>query len=1104
MIKRLMLKVKQSLRWITLILLMFSISHSLLAQTVTTVEGVDGLTFTKTVEKYMEMVPDTFNLHLMKVVPDSLYLNWDPDSATFSLFGGATLLFSDEELKVDLGDVENPGILIRNDTLVQVHFGLTTEFSLKSLSFYPEDLSFAWDKEGGNYDIFGAVKVGIEGDTLIALLGDEDNPGIEINEGAIHHINIGVTDDFELKSLTIAPDELTFMWDEDEDDYDLYGSLDVEIDEDAITASLGDEDNPGIEIKAGSIDHINIGVTSDFELKSLTIRPDDLTFMWDEAEKNYALYGSIEVDIEGDSIKAILGDAENPGIEIKDGTIDKIDIGITENFEMKKLTIKTDSLGLAWQKNSSGSVYHLFGEVDIDIDNQKIGFSFGTLDDPGLVYENGQIKSFNIATNDDLNFGGLEVETKGFTLGYQSEIYHLSGKMMVKDMWHAEIDLGEGPGSGVTLDLSTHPVKFKIDKASFDLGEVDLGAIELKDLKLCMADNSIDDADLKVEFPPGWEVGAEITFENGELHSLDIDWEAESFEEAIEMPGTGAFITKMKGGVFNLDDIHNFYFDGSIGMAFGGPFKIGDYDVSILYLETEARINRSELLITSDVEIGAYMDEDGWHSILGDGNLTIDLKWGHTYSIKGSLNIPSDPIITADLQVQLSNTGAFNALIDVKLVVPHSVPVIGGHEFGEADGAVHYDKTDPSSFAAGWVKVDLFFYTLKKGVKYNFKSKDYSIIGARAINTLSEIGSTPPASSSDRYWQHFTFVVEGDHLPHFIQITLNMKESFSEIMTDVWAPVPYSDEHYAACYYVDGVDKISKSDINLKMLETFWYKIIKDKDQIIFYILPVGYDTNCKARLSSGKYYVEVGNPSRGDGIETYHVHLIYDDPTIYSQYFYAKQVARTTDSGVLGDVVSDLRIQYDMGTWVSDKDSATVTYLISKDGETGIPVKRVPYNIAYHKKWGPKEDFLTKTWFISDMLNINDDLYMFALVDDGINAVLSTDIVKMDYSFPVFGKIQIQGEPDSLSSGIGVNLLLKHNDQWVPVNYDEGKITDHKGQFGFLHEINSGIDVKLDIDLPHGYKVDVSSDYFPEDVYTIDTSKGWEIGTIVLKKINE
>ena len=1035
-----LLKASMYLVWLVCLFLILMTAFPLSAQTEIDIEGIDGLSFTKKAASYVETVPDTFYLHMMKIVPEDLSVKWDADTASFCLFGDAKILFSEEEFFVSLGTEDEPGLFIQNDVLDKVNFGFTASFGLKGITVLPDSLSFMWDKAEDNYDIYGALQVDIEGDTLIASLGSPDDPGLEIKDGSIDHIHIGVTDDFEIKSLRIAPDDLTFMWDKIEDDYDIYGS--------------------------------------------------------------------IKVDIEGDSIVAVLGDADNPGIEIKNGSVDKINIGITEDFELKALTIKTDSLGLSWQKEQTGDVYHLFGSVDIDIENDKIGFSFGNMSDPGLVYENGLITSLKIATSEDLHFGGLEVGSENLTLEYHQDIYHLSGKMFVQDMWHAEIDLGSGPGSGVTLDLADKPAKIKIDKAAFDLGDVDLGALTIKDLKLSMADNTIQESDLIVEFPPGWEVGADLTFAESsgsfEIASMDIDWEALTFEEAIEMPGTGAFITKIEGGVFNLDDPHNFYFDGHIGMTFGGPFKIGDEDVSIVYMETEAKITRSELLITSDVKLGAYMDSHGtWHSVLGDGNLEIDLKWDQYYSLAGHLNIPSNPFIKTDLEAKLSTTGGFNALIDVHLLVPHFVPLIGGHEFGEADGAIHYDKKDPSSFAAGWVSIDLLFDTVKKGVKYNFKTKDISIIGSKAINNLKRTSSQPVSSPKPAtHYLQSIYVTIDESRPHFLQMKVKLDQAMSFHLR---AQLPGGGQIPSFCpiYLVNGVDEMTQSSVDYNMLKTFLAFYIPNKDEIVFYLMPPGYDTDTKARLAAGEYRIDLLGPfTSDDQITAYESHKMFDHPKIDYQAFSTFYETRPADSGdTLGGIVLDLKRQWDVRTSVYDPDSAKIKFLYSKDGQKGVLAETKLYKDCLGS-WDNNDPMARNVSSVIDELNPGDDLYLWATINDGINAPVQTDVEKMDYNFPIQGHINIANEPDSVASAIRVNILVQGSDsKWHPINGDDGKRTNFLGEFGFTQKCISGSSLKLEVDIPYGYSVDPSTIYPPEVIYPVDDNGGYDFGTIILKK---
>ncbi len=1032
-------------------------------------------------------ITGNLSLRSLAITPTNLSLMWDRDSSFYKMYGDISIKLAEDTLFANLGTDKEPGVILTNGIVTKLDISLTANFTLKKLVFKPRNLTFDWDEASKRIKIFGEILVKIESDSLYAVLGNSSTPGIQVTSGVIDNINIAVTGNFSLKSLAVKPDSLVFIYDSNLDKYKIFGALELDIESDTIKVGLGTFNNPGIEIIDGILDKINFEVTTSFKLKSLAIKPDSLTFVYDRDSSQYKIYGNIEIDVEKDTIKAQLGSFDDPGISITDGKVDHINISISSDFELKKLTIETDSLGIEWQKSLDGGVYHFFGNVKIDIDTNKIAFNFGSRSHPGVVVRNGKIDTLKISTTDDIHFAGFEVGTQNLTLEYSNELYQMYGKLFLKKMWSAEIDLGNGPGSGITLDLSIKPAKLMIEHAVFELANVDLGPITLKNITLALEENRVQSANLKVDLPPGWEVDAMMGFKfsngNLEIDSVDIDWEALNIDEAIAIPGTGAFITKLNGGLFGIEDPHEFKVTGDIGIAFGGPFNIPDVgDVSLLFLEANASISRSEFIIDSYAYMGAYKKSDGtWASVLGDGNLKLDLKWGDYYSIDGNLNIPSNPwtILKADLEAKLSQGGAFNAHIGVELEVPPKIPIVGGHVFAKADGVVHYAKTDPTSYAAGWAKLDLGFYTWHGGVKYKFQTKDYSTIGSKEISQLS---TTTIGQSGDGYVikfiDHISITVDPGTNPEFIQVKVKLKQKLSAFYLDVRHSFFINGSCFSPVYLVTGVDLITESGMNISSVPTFVSTEIDNRDSIIFYIMAPGYQSSSKATLPAGNYYVDIPNEIGTSMIKEYEVHKIYAAPWAVWTYNYVDFVPASADT--LSNILMVPKLNYHTRSEVYNVDSSTVSLFFTKhQNKNGTLIKTFKYS-DYWGDYPPDGEYL-KIENIDFPQNITngDSLFLYLTIDDGINSVYKSPVQYWNYTPPLQAKVNIQGYPDSLASGIETKLYILNpsdNNWYLPDTLK--RFSNNEGEVSFPYALSANTKVKFVFDVPVGYEVDPTSSY--------------------------
>lgn len=1055
-----------------------------------------------------------FKLKSLELIPDNLTFSYDMAGEAYKLYGSVRTKIESDSLDALLGDSINPGIRISKGVVEHINIGVTTEFTLKSLRVKPVGLTFEYDKQKQDYIMYGFVRAKIESDSLDAILGNNLNPGIRIRKGSIEHINMGVTAHFKLKWLELMPDKLTFCYDKTKSAYQLYGSLQVKVESDSLKATLGDSINPGIRIGNGIIEHINIGVTADFTLKTLQIKPVGLTFEYDRQKQYYLMYGLIKTRIESDSLTASLGSKALPGLVIDQYGLNKIEMDITSDLKLKGLHIRTDSLGFAWVRKSDE--FHLYGKADIEIKSDTIGFSFGGKNNPGLVYKNKQIQYLRFTTNADLHFGGMHAGSKDFTIEYHNSEYHAYGKLFVTEVWRASIDLGTQPGSGVTLHFVNNRPEFRIDKATFALGNVDLGSFKVKDMQMTLKNNEMTEIDAKLEFKPGWTVESDLIFASYKLTSVEINWQAASIKQALAIPGTGAFIMSMDGKLENFKKPHDFKFTGKMGIFVGPEFKAGNMDASFAYLDANATMNRNELIIKDDAYIGAYLHNGKWESVFGRGNMTLDLKWGSSYTLKGKLNIPSNnTIIATSLNARLGKSGAFNSLMDVSLIVPKSIPIIGGHKFGSADGAIHYKANENDNFIAGWVKIHLVFKTLQTGVKYNFKNSSFSHIGSGSISDIKKIVKVaPPAASTTSrmkagngnppplYWDKLKISVDEGIMPHYIQVRLKLKHRMDSVFTRVTTPAMNSNQSYAACYYVNAVDSLNDQNVDIKMLSTHHYLWSKNKDEITFFILPVGYDTEIGSRLAAGDYWLEVANTTSAGivDIDSVQVSKLFEKPRIDSQKITTTYAGRISDSNSTNSLVEDLSVNIKLLTETSNPDSTEVHLLCSRDGNDGM----IAYS-GFYKDLENAENQFIHTVTLPDEPNPNDSLFAWAIIDDKINPVVTTERVRLDYKFPFIGKIRVVNQPDSVAAGIGIDIQLLGNDnEWYSIN--EGKVnhTAVNGEFGFTQQVASGTQIRLKIDIPYGFEVDEATVTKPNTTCTVGPTKGYDFGIIYLKEISK
>lgn len=394
--------------------------------------------------------------------------------------------------------------------------------------------------------MYGNIDSTIDGNDIALSLGESSNPGLKINNGTITEFNMGVTADFNLKNFEFKPSDLTFQYKTHNSRFEMYGDLDISFDGESVAVNLGTELVPGLIYKNKIVEEINFGVTEDFRLKNLLIKADDLTFFYKKSGDQFEMYGYIKIVFSGNTVEADMGTSSDPGFIYKNEKITQVNIGITEDFGMSGLKIQAKDLGVKWQ---SDHVYHVFGDADLSIGNESIDTDFGTSSDPGFIIRDNHWHYFNVDINSDLKLGNLEVIAKDLDIKYDGK-FEVTGELEVKEVFSLVVTLGKGDQAGLEVDVSGSEPKFKIEDLTIDIKHANLGAVDLKQLKLEFNSHGIVESDAKVAFPEGWEVDADLKFTGNpaKIDAIDISYRATNLDDAIEI-FEGVQLTYLDGNV---------------------------------------------------------------------------------------------------------------------------------------------------------------------------------------------------------------------------------------------------------------------------------------------------------------------------------------------------------------------------------------------------------------------------------------------------------------------------------------------------------------------------------------------------------------------------
>lgn len=1066
-----------------------------------------------------------FSISQLSFAPDALTFAYDLNDQLYELYGGATISFDGNDIELVLGDEDDPGIVIENGSLQSINASITADFEIFDLGFSPDGLTFVYNSNDDLYELYGSASVSFDGNTIEIGLGDDQTPGIEIQGGSLESLDISISADFDIADVTISPDDLTFVYDKPNAYYEMYGSATFTVDGNDISLDLGDDESPGIVFSSGSVDAINaaitadfsmknidfsidamglqyskddssyaifgtasasfdgesmsitlgtadepgfqyydgavqeidISVTGDFSLKEISIQPTDLTFEYSKPDDYFQMYGDISISVFGDTFAANLGDDSDPGMIYKNSAIQHVNFGVTADFSVKGLTIDVNDVGIDW---TSGGTFHLYGDAGLSIAGESIDADFGTFAEPGVVIENGDLDSFDVDINSDIKLGNLEVETKSLVVKYNNDIFEVTGEMEIKEVFSLAVILGSGTQGGLEIDVSGSVPKFKIENLTIDIEHANLGAIDLKQLKLVFNSVGILESDLKVVFPEGWEIDATMIFKDihgkAEIDEISLAYRADNLEDAIEI-FEGVQLSYLSGSVSNLTNPSQLEVSAGIETIYGGGFTLAGESATFLQMADNVTISSKEFKVDGDVNVGAYRTgTNSWHSLLGSGSIDLTAYFHHYIKAEVNAKYPGDPLIEADLSVYFDSHGHFDGLLDVEFIVPSWVPFIGGKHFGSVDGAVRYKKGDlDNSFGAAWVEIWTFWHTYHEGAKYNFGSRHISSIGSGSIDGIKSTINHDEGNRSTTTATSKVFDFEVVHpAPDLMLIDIDWDEAVDEALITVTGPQGTYELTKAVVESQNAIDELptmgyeeNLTTVSQDTITTFLFSspsAINEEDVV-------------QPKLTTGSYQLVVSFP----GVET----------QIDSVQFKPKW--QIPESNIIVNQNDHNNFDLEVDYWSSLPDSTLVSFYVNtQNSYEGARLINHAKATNFDSSGNGTQTISYQPKYFEENIT---DIYFYAVIEDGVNPPLRS-VISAAYTieFDLVGTITVNDPTgEVVAEGLRIFIDLDNDgsfDTDSTGDLEPFSLVNELGEFSF-QDLDVGT-YNIRVVLPRGYRI--------------------------------
>lgn len=739
-------------------------------------------------------ITDSFNLKGAAIKPINLGLSLNLSQNLYSFFGALQVIVVKDSLRrdsfeVSMGTQQAPGMVIGGGKVIGVNASVTANFKLRGLDIAPKNLTFTYDTASAEFTMFGDLTMSYGGEYMYTRLGAPNpnsttwTPGLVINTngGGFRELFFTTTDTFRLKKLLIAPQNLTIVYDRDSDYFELYGGANLKLNSDSITLNMGTAAAPGLVIDSGQVEQINLGVTANFKIGGFEMKPVGLTFDYNRAQDQWEMYGDLTFVLAKDTITALMGTAQAPGLLVQNGVLQQLNMAVNADIKIGNLAVKTDSLGVKYVRNN--------------------------------------------------------LPSGGFT-----QTYYLHGGVSFSEMWNASAVLStpQNPyGLQISIDTAGNK-EVEVDGLVVELDQAQIGGITIKQLKATI--NKIAPGDYDVDalctvvFPAGFQVSGELAFEdnNGtfELDYISVDYQAFGDNQGIEL-GAGVAITELGGSlaynrvvppcttsnvtydsayfVNNVRQVRivnktvttcppeqdNFQVNAKVALDVGGQLNLLGTEVQMVRSVGNVTITNNYLDINDTVVMGAYNPGNGWRGLVTAGFADVNINWSTgVYSINGNLNYPpSVPLVNIRTGMLYKSTGLIDAELQLGLILPPWVPIIGGDQYASVNGLMRYAKYDPyNSYAGGWVTyphpsvcwADWWphppypcFYTAEAGAAYNFGTGNVNLLGSGDVsnmqNQLTNDGFNKTATAYQHVVASTKFELDGHSSSAIVKIIPSQK-----------------------------------------------------------------------------------------------------------------------------------------------------------------------------------------------------------------------------------------------------------------------------------------------------------------------------------------
>jgi hypothetical protein len=287
----------------------------------------------------------------------------------FTLSGGVTVspvgLSSLANISASIGTASDPGIVIQNGNLISLHLSINANISVSALTVSGQ-LSIDYTQSTQTVLISGRGSIAVAGiGSLNVNLGGQGTAGIVIVRGQLTRFDMTIDTHIRLAGLELNGN-LIMNYSSSTDVFVMTGSVGLNIGSIGnVTANLGGGGSRGLVISHGQLTNLDMGVNANFSVGPLSLTG-SFVISYQQSPSRFIMYGSGNGSLLGQSLfTASFGDFNNPGLDIRNGQLNQLNVGLSGSFRILGIPVGHASLTASY--NASRGEFYFQGQAGIDL-----------------------------------------------------------------------------------------------------------------------------------------------------------------------------------------------------------------------------------------------------------------------------------------------------------------------------------------------------------------------------------------------------------------------------------------------------------------------------------------------------------------------------------------------------------------------------------------------------------------------------------------------------------------------------------------------------------------------------------------------------------------